>query len=159
MLHMQNYHLLVELGRLIRLQFTRIITWARSNPEGKRAEAAIVQTILIQCPMLICTEAWSLAVMTLFVAELQEQKENTAQQPQQHKHQSMQKQMRKFFFFWEKQTRKLGQDLPLTGDIEVHHLTLLVLHGDGWGSYCSSVCERWSKQSGPYTVQVQPPYL
>jgi len=60
--------------------------------------------------MLICTEAWSLAVMTLFVAELQEQKENTAQQPQQHKHQSMQKQMRKFFFL-RKANKKVGARL------------------------------------------------
>jgi hypothetical protein len=75
---------------------TRIITWARTNPERANVvKWPSYRPFSSKCPMLICTEAWSLAVMILFVAELQEQNENIAQQshntqPHRRKHQSIQ---------------------------------------------------------------------
>jgi hypothetical protein len=71
-------------------------------------------------PMLIWTEAWSLAVMILFVAELQEHKLILSTQ---------QNQPCKAETFLQEDEA----NVPLPGDIEVHRLTLLILHGDSWG--------------------------
>jgi len=63
---------------------TRLITWARTNPERANVvKRPSYRPFSSKWPMLICTEAWSLAVIILFVAELQEQKFNLSTQQNQ----------------------------------------------------------------------------
>jgi hypothetical protein len=63
--------------------------------------------------------------MILFVAELKEHKLNFSTQQNQP--------CRAEIFLQEDEA-----NVPLPGNIEVHSLTLLVLHGDSWGNYRKS---------------------
>jgi hypothetical protein len=67
------------------------------------------------CLILIWTESWYLAVMILLVAELHVQN-NAAQ------HTSIN---------YNAGQIKDKANLPFPWDVEVHHLTVLVQHGDG----------------------------